>query len=584
MKFRRLRNWSKPEECKSLVFFAQLMDEMLFTYSLDTYKPSVINTPTIGVECLQTINDINEGIINAKNIDHLTAELAHNLSNDNVAKEILGEAFSAFLNKLKNPTISPKERKSIIEIIVIQLSPKSYKEVSERLLLEEVTSNTWTTSTTRRLARNYVSLLLYIGFSQIALKNKVQKVFYSGSEQITSNSDIQKLFNILKLEQKKHTVYFIADQIFQEAEPTFSKLGLSFVTEPPVEIGNDPFFRNIQRKLIISSEDVFSFDHHSARENAEEYLKLASSFLNLFHHKEKPTWSNEALVYDGNKSYKVSTRLNPMTKCKDMRAEKAKRMLTQLMSDFDMEDDSFSKFLRSAQLHSTALKSENIENQLLNLWISLESLVPNETKSKDEATIEHIADSVMPFLNISYLDGLIENLLRDLITWDRTITNNHLRGITGKHKLKLAKLLILPEYEGTRLALEGKFRDYTLLKDRFNHIKNIISSPEEIKRTLDNHTQRLQWQFRRIYRTRNNIVHSGKSLPFTALLVEHTHNYLDIIFEHLVYLASKPRKIMSVTQGFRYISMIYDNRYKSITDKKTILTADNIQKLLLWRD
>lgn len=66
MKFRNLRNWSNPDECKSLIYFAQLMDEMLFTYTLDTYKPSVINTPTIGVECLETIRDVEAGIINEK--------------------------------------------------------------------------------------------------------------------------------------------------------------------------------------------------------------------------------------------------------------------------------------------------------------------------------------------------------------------------------------------------------------------------------------------------------------------------------------------------------------------------------------
>ncbi|ELY4601284.1 hypothetical protein SM003_003958, partial [Cronobacter malonaticus] len=329
--------------------------------------------------------------------------------------------------------------------------------------------------------------------------------------------------------------------------------------------------------------NVDALDLYSAREIAENYLKIASSFLNIYHHKDKPTWSNEALVISENDSLKVSERLNPMKKCKDLKHEKAQKRLELLMSEFSLENSSFSKFLRSIQLHSMALKSESVENQLLNLWIALESLVPTETKSNDVATIEHITESIIPFLNISYIDSLIENLARDLLLWDRHKLNAHFRGVPGtKSKHKLANIMILPEYEGTRNSLSSKFRNYSLLSDRFEHITNIISTPASIKSTLDNHKLRLEWQFRRIYRTRNNIVHSGKGQQFTPLLVEHTHNYLDKIFEILVFLASKPQKIRSVTQGFRYVKIIYDQRYETITKNGFVFDIDTIRKNLLW--
>lgn len=584
MKFRNLRNWSNPDECKSLIYFAQLMDEMLFTYTLDTYKPSVINTPTIGVECLETIRDVEAGIINEKNVEHLTAELINNLKNDDVAKEILGSAYQSFCNKLKNPKISPKERRSITEIIVVQLSPKAYKEESERLIYNEITSLQWSTEKIRKLTRNYVSLLIYIGYSQSSLRNKVTDFFYRNPNQITKNIEVRDFFDCVKLETKKYSVHFKVGGIFLETEPTFKNLKLSISPTPSEKIKDHDFFKQLKGKLVLTAHDIQALDHFSARERAEKLLSLAASFLNLFHHKENPTWSNEALVVESETIHRVSGRLNPMTKGRDMRPEKARRKIALLMSDFDMANQSFSKFLKSAELHSMALKSESIENQLLNLWTSLESLVPNEARSKDEATIEHIANKIIPFLNISYIDGLIENLLKDLIRWDRVIISKHLIGITGNYKVRLAKLLILQEYEGARISLEAKFKDYTLLQDRFNHIKKTISSPQKIKETLDNHTKRLEWQFRRIYRTRNNIVHSGKNPIFTHLLVEHTHNYLDIILDHLVFLASKPRKIRTVSQGFKYIEVLYNSRYETITKADLVFSEDTIVNNLLWRN
>ncbi|HCD5422578.1 hypothetical protein ACU6ZN_00285 [Klebsiella aerogenes] len=583
MKFRTLSKWDSPDNCKALIFFAQLLDEMLFDYTLDTYKPSVMNTPTLGVETLNTIKDVDAGIIQPKNVDHLIAELIHNLSNDMVAQSLLGEAYTAFLNKLKNPTLGAKERKSIIEMIVIQLPPKLYKEKSEELILQEIMSDDWTRSAIRRLTRNYISLLLYIGFSQNNLKNLTQKFFYYGENRITNNSDAKVFMDSIKLETKKHKVYFIVEPVFLGAEPTFRRLSLAKEENPPEDLADNHFFRNLQRKKIISVSDIDALDSYSARERAENYLKLASSFLNIYHHKDKPTWSNEALVISEFNSLKVSERLNPMKKCKDLKHEKAQKRLESLMSEFSLDNSSFAKFLRSIQLHSMALKSESVENQLLNLWIALESLVPSETKSNDQATIEHITDSIIPFLNIIYIDSLIENLARDLLLWNRHTLNTHFRGIPGtKSKHKLANIMILPEYEATRDSLSSKFRDYSLLSDRFEHIKNMVSTPESIKSTLDNHKLRLEWQFRRIYRTRNNIVHSGKGQQFTPLLVEHTHNYLDKIFEILVFLASKPQKIRSVTQGFRYIKIIYGQRYDTITKKGFTFNIDNIKANLLW--
>ncbi|MGU9758268.1 hypothetical protein ACV1BL_12020 [Serratia marcescens] len=583
MRFRTLSKWDNPENCNALVYLAQLLDEMLFDYTLDTYKPSVMTTSTLGVEALNTIIDIDAGIIQPKNIEHLTSELVHNLSNDKVAQSLLGEAYTAFLNKLKNPTLGVKERKSIIEMLVIQLPANLYKEKSEELLLKELALPNWERSVIRKLARNYISVLLYIGFSQRNLRNLIHKFFYYGDGKITNNSDAALLFESIKLERKKYKVYFIVDTVFLGAEPTFKRLSLSIEQKPPEQLLGNDFFKKAQRKKIVSVSDIEALDSYTAREIAEDHLKIASSFLNIYHHKDKPSWSNEALVVSGVHSSKVPERLNSMKKCKDLKHEKAMRRLEPLMSEFSLENSSFAKFLRSIQLHSMALKSESVENQLLNLWIALESLVPSDTKSSDQATIEHITDSIIPFLNICYIDSLIENLARDLLLWNRHILNAHFHEIPGsKSKHKLANIMILPQYEAVRDSLSAKFRDYSLLSDRFNHIKTMISTPASIKSTLDNHKLRLEWQFRRIYRTRNNIVHSGKGQQFTHLLVEHTHNYLDKVFEILVMLASKPRKIRSVTQGFRYIKIISDQRYSVITKNGFIFDIHSIKDNLFW--
>lgn len=54
-----------------------------------------------------------------------------------------------------------------------------------------------------------------------------------------------------------------------------------------------------------------------------------------------------------------------------------------------------------------------------------------------------------------------------------------------------------------------------------------------MKKTMKAHIERVSWQVQRIYRTRNLIIHSGKSVPYIDILVENLHSYLDRIINVL---------------------------------------------------
>lgn len=75
MRFRNLKKWTAPDQSKELIYFAQLLEEMLFDYSLDTYKPSALNTSLLCREALYVIEDIESGVIKRPNLDHVLEEL-----------------------------------------------------------------------------------------------------------------------------------------------------------------------------------------------------------------------------------------------------------------------------------------------------------------------------------------------------------------------------------------------------------------------------------------------------------------------------------------------------------------------------
>lgn len=413
MKFRKLDNWDDPAQTNGLVFLAQLLDEMLFDYSLDTYKPSVLHTGLLVDEALQTIREIERGIIRAPNLQHVIAELCSNLDKDPVAKALLTLKPEVFFPTLKNPKTPIKEVETVLRVLDQQLPTKRYREKIEELLIAELMGNQ-SHSEIRRLARSYVTSLIATGFSQKYLSDELFKFFYTSTNRVSSPKFAQGLSTLFPKEGAEFTAIFRVDRIFNQFSKSLDSIGITIAKHPKD-------LDQAQLNLIASADDgrffavipkISARDPISARSIAETRLQLAGTLINLFHHKEDPSLLPEALIVEPKSGTyrRIGKPLNSMHKCGDLLHHVAHKKLGLFLSDFTMETDSFIKFIRSSQLHSMALSSNSTENQLLNLWISIESLVPSETRDEDSATIEHICNSIVPFFNVNYLEKLVNNL------------------------------------------------------------------------------------------------------------------------------------------------------------------------------
>jgi len=586
MRFRRLVYWNDPKACSGLVFFSQLLEEMLFVFSLDTYKASVMHTGLLCTEALDVITEIELGNVMQPNIYHVNAELCSTFEKDPVAQALVPLPFSAFSPVLKNPKSTLKEIQTVLSFLSVQLTKASYRKKAQNLLHQEIIGPQSLTNI-RRLTRSYVTSLISSGFDQRHIQIQAAEYFYSSKNRISDSAAIQGFFDLFPFDNIKFNVVFKVDPIFEHVGENLASIGLNITRQIPAEIDaskHKKFVTDSEHAVFAIATDLAAKDDFSARDLAEQRLKLCSTLLNLFHHKENPSWRNECLVHriDKNSVKQIGNPINAMHKCADLTPAVASSRMKSLFNEFSLENNSFAKFVRSAQLHSMALTSNSHENQILNLWIALESLVPSETKLDDLSNIEHITNSLSPFLNIGYLEKLIYNLVKDLFRWNYGETRKALNGIDGK-KLseRLIKLMIFDEHKPQRDALIASFRDFHLMADRFDFLSSVVAKPSNTIEALDAHKTRLAWQIRRIYRTRNIIVHSGKTPSYTKALIEHTHDYLDTVLLLLVKLASTPKSINSVAQGFKYIEMKYSHFYKSLSEKSLVYTPANIEALLL---
>jgi hypothetical protein len=588
MLYRTLAKWDDPAKTPALIFFAQLLEEMLFEFSLDTYKASVMHTGLLCMEALNTIREVEAGTIKQPNVHHVIAELATNFERDSVAIALSPLPPASFFPALRNPKTPNRELQVVLELLAVQLSAKRYRAKTEALILSTITTN-GQLNEVRRLARAYVTTLTATGFSAKYLHDQTREFFHYGQGRLTSPQSISEFFALFPSERAEYTVIFRVDPVFEHVAPAFEKVRLQIGKTLPADLDLAPFpdvYRPAEGALYAVVSKIPARDPYSAREGAERLLRLSSTLMTLFHHKEHPRWQPESVVLDvkSGQYRQISMPTNSMHKCADLLQSVASKRLQLFMSDFSLDEDSFQKFVRSAQLHALAVASDADENQILNLWIALESLVPSETKSDDASNIEHIVASVVPFLNFGYIDRLVNNLVKDLLVWNQTVTRKALKGVPGsKFTDKLARVLVLPAYTAKSQLIEDSFKDFHLLRDRYSYFKATLQSPQTVLSALDAHKQRLEWQIRRIYRARNIIVHSGETPSYTKAIIEHTHDYLDTVLSLLVKLASKPKAINSVGQGFKYVELKYSRYYSTLQTKGLVFDDANIDSAIYCR-
>ena len=104
----------------------------------------------------------------------------------------------------------------------------------------------------------------------------------------------------------------------------------------------------------------------------------------------------------------------------------------------------------------------------------------------------------------------------------------------GNDCLKIACIIILDKYAETRNELYQVLENYPLIRSRISQLNELFKHKKTFLNDLDRYTRRLKWHLRRMYRTRNAIVHSGEDPENLKSLGEHLHSYIDELLLEII--------------------------------------------------
>ena len=179
------------------------------------------------------------------------------------------------------------------------------------------------------------------------------------------------------------------------------------------------------------------------------------------------------------------------------------------------------------------------------MWSVFEILFVSEQAESKSAEIEK---KVLPILQRDYLCFLIEDLGHNLKENLENEKINELKNEVGKEEGSewLSCLLFLPQFSSLRTEVYGWLKDYPLLRSRMSQISNDFAEKKNVLADIERFRKRISWHFKRLYRTRNSIIHAGENPPNLKELGEHLHSYVDECLLEIVTLLVSNHQLQNI--------------------------------------
>ena len=342
-----------------------------------------------------------------------------------------------------------------------------------------------------------------------------------------------------------------------------------------------------EKKRIVVMFDIESKDHFSVIRDIQVLFELAKSFIFLY-----PSWLREELDDECcvvNKKVMVAKvsrhsllaaqggKLPSFEKVQDV----SKRFRDFAFAERLDKGSRSLQVVRALSSATLAADTTNPETQLITLWSAFEALLPPPSKDeKSPARIIHFNNLVVPAIADEYVKFKFATFFRDLSTQERREVKIVLDQVTGanEYHIRLARALVAEELITKHIF--GLLAASPLRCNRLYQLYKMSQNPKIMVRKIQSHESRISWKIHRIYRERNQIVHSGTSSPFLNPLVENSFLYFRILSSRLEgiysqYDITNPHGALQIVSG-KYFER--NKRIVTLSNSKHSLDLEDRRK------
>lgn len=217
------------------------------------------------------------------------------------------------------------------------------------------------------------------------------------------------------------------------------------------------------------------------------------------------------------------------------------------------------------------------EEKYMNLWVALESLARTKMYSD---IISNVKQTVPAAMSLRYIYRIVRNYVEDCIRCRVTFDfQEHHIDMKQETKQKLVKetIAVFRNSELYNLLLK-KSEVNSLLHYRTQKIHELLNDRKILKTKVKNHHDRVEWQIQRLYRIRNEIVHSALQNETSLITyIEHLYDYLSIYITEIVTCMSEGKE-GTLEESLAVIKDNYDVFIALIEQNEQVLIEEKVIK------
>lgn len=566
MKRGNLEKWKNLSACNNLLFFSQLVNELLFDYSIPSNRISTLNSHYLCIDALNAINDIDYHGVPEGTLKPIMEELYSEIKKDPVFS-LSDSPLNFFVKYQHDKYVICKRvadmgyeelKKTAIAINNYYFNNDKYyfllKERISRIVKENKPSDQ---PILFRLIKSLLTELVNKGYSIRYLYMMMNQLFWEPRELILSNDLIDTFFDAFSFYDNDYTVIFKVQK--KQIGPLISYLDwLDYSKELPEDIQlliEKAFLKKKSGEVFLLASRK-ALDPYTAAEMVTRHIEVETSVYRLYDHRYKFTITDaDCIICDAKNYYKMERNIKAVEHTKTPSSKEIAESM-KLASDTIQNivrignyDDIIS-VLSAIRYHSHSLNSFSEENQLLDLWAIFETVLDIKNQKHTSDRIQQICMYLVPLLKRRYLYSLFKQLSDDIKSYNEVIFNSIIDGETVESEivLRICEFTLLQEYKEKREQILGECRDFPLLIERISYYCESLQSPAKIHSFVEKHAERVRWQIMRIYRNRNLIIHNGSKMPYLSLLIENLHSYVDDFMAYTIHSLSQEKSIETMCQ------------------------------------
>lgn len=512
------------------IYFVYRWLELFNKFTIDTFRFRAMNSKSIIHEVLQIIDLVEKGVWDESNLKLASEEALYLINNDPVMEEY------TYIFSIKK---------------VLEQGINKPSSIEERLKIKILLTGLFSDLDTKYW------LQLIDGLKRSIHENNLRNVEWFvcslASELIHQGHDREFLYQIMWINLRKSTRAF--DDFYNDLITTVKPIMARYVTYSKIKAAPNEFqglvlghefktdinIASTDRKVqsFLSSEDpkvfaiseISAMDPNAAALVAHSKLGYLLDVMNYSNPKSNLLLEPDCLVVynENNGIYRSVPDLVGYVPDQNWFA-KVEKQLCIILASTSLSPESKDKLKGALRYFRLSNQATNIEHRFLNLWIMLEHLIRSGVRHK--SIIEPIVEFIPKTLALNYVKRLLNDTIANVIRCGVQIPDDLKIHFQKKSN---SGIIDICRNETNFAKLIASVSGNPLLEMRLSYIKNIVTNSKEIKNCIEKNNRDINQHLARMYRARNQIVHSAAHDLNIWGLTANLHYYVRTILNILLY-------------------------------------------------